>query len=97
MAVLVLRLVVICNRPSNKNALALVHKGMLSLFFLMNLYLICYRYGIYEQEMQVNRNPLTGATSIVRENEFIPMGGAGGFMGYGGYGGYGAGYGNRFY
>jgi hypothetical protein len=69
---------------------------MLSLLFLMNLYLICYRYGIYEQEMQVNRNPFTGATSIVRENEFIPMGGAGagGFMGYGGYG---AGYGNRFY
>lgn len=41
------------------------------------------RYGIYEQEVDINRNPFTGATSVIRENEFMPMGG-GGF--YGGYG-----------
>jgi hypothetical protein len=75
----------------------MVHKGMLFVFFPTNLHLACYRYGIYEQETMVNRNPFTGATSVVRENEFIPMGGAGGAMGYGGYGGYGGGYGNRFY
>jgi hypothetical protein len=40
---------------------------------------------MYEQDVQINRNPYTGATTIVKENEFIPMGrGGGGYMGYGG-------------
>ena len=60
---------------------------------LMNLLVCLCRYGLYEQEVAVNRNPYTGATSVVRESEFVPMGGTG----YGGYGGYGAPYGNRFY
>jgi hypothetical protein len=61
----------------------------------MNLRSTCCRYGIYEQEQQVNRNPYTGATSVVQESEFMPTGG-GGYMGYGGYGG-GGGYGNRYF
>jgi hypothetical protein len=48
--------------------------------------------------VKINRNPITGATSIVKEDEFIPMGGGGnmgnmwggGNMGYG----YGGGFGN---
>ncbi len=90
---MVLTEVVICNRHSNRNAWAMVHKGMLFLFFPTDLRLACCRFGIYEQELQVNRNPYTGATTVVRENEFIPMGGAGGYPGYG----YGGGYGNRFF
>jgi len=31
------------------------------------------RFGVYEQETIINRNPYTGATSIVQENEFDPM------------------------
>jgi hypothetical protein len=70
----------------------MVHKGMLFVFFSMNLCLFYCRFGIYEQETQINRNPYTGATSVVTENEFIPSRGAG----YGGYGGYGGGYGYRY-
>jgi hypothetical protein len=71
------------------NALATVHKGMFSLFFSINLCPFRCRFGVYEQETEISRNPYTGAISVVRENEFIPMG-------RGGYG-YGAGYGYRYY
>ncbi|CAF1318282.1 unnamed protein product [Rotaria sp. Silwood1] len=47
-------------------------------------------FGLYEQETRINRNPFTGAMSTIRENEFIPMGGA-----YGGR--YGMGYGFRYF
>ncbi len=32
---------------------------------------------MYEEDVQINRNPFTGAMSIVKEDEFIPMGGGG--------------------
>jgi hypothetical protein len=52
------------------------------------------RFGLYEQNMESNRNLYTGATSVVQDNEFMPLGGGG----YGGYGyGYGGGYGNTFF
>ncbi len=74
----------------NKNAPALVHKGMLLLLLSpMNLRPSRCRFGVYEEDVKINRNPFTGATSIVKEDEFIPMGG-GGNMGYG----YGGGFGN---
>jgi len=68
---------------------------MFLLFTLMNLHLSRCRFGVYEQEVEINRNPITGATTVVQENEFIPMGG-GGNMGYGPGGGFGGGFGNRF-
>jgi hypothetical protein len=55
----------------------MVRKGVLSLFFLMNLHSSHCRYGMYEQETILKRNPYTGATTVVRENEFIPMANAG--------------------
>ena len=83
------------NRDTNRNGLAMVHKGILLLFStsLISICLFCCRYGIYEQETVVNQNPYSGATTVVQENEFMPMGGAGGYPGYG----YGGGYGNRFF
>jgi hypothetical protein len=46
------------------------------------------RFGDYEQETIINRNPYNGATSIVQESEFDPMRGGGyGGNGYGGFGG----------
>jgi hypothetical protein len=50
---------------------------------------------MYEQEIKVNRNPYTGTTSVVRENEFIPTG-TNGYMGYGSGAGYGGGYGGGY-
>ncbi len=50
---------------------------------------------MYEQEIKVNRNPYTGTTSVVRENEFIPTG-TNGYMGYGSGAGYGGGYGSGY-
>ncbi len=35
------------------------------------------RFGVYEQESIINWNPYNGATSIVQESEFDPMGGGG--------------------
>jgi hypothetical protein len=70
----------------------MVHKGMLLVFFSMNLSLFYCRFGIYEQETQINRNPYTGATTVIRENDFIPARG----VGYPRYG-YGRGYGYRYY
>jgi len=89
-------MVVICNRHTNKNAWAMVQEGMfllLLLFSSTNLHSSRYRLGVNIQEEQINRNPYTGATSVVTENEFVPTGGYG--FGYGG--GYGGSYGyNRF-
>ncbi|CAF0881460.1 unnamed protein product [Adineta steineri] len=47
-------------------------------------------YGVYEQGTEINRNLYNGAATVVRESEFIPMGGMG-------YGGYGSPYGYPFY
>ncbi len=47
---------------------------------------------MYENEGMFNRNPFTGATSDLRENEFVPMG-YGGFLEREFGGGYGY---NRF-
>ncbi|CAF0872037.1 unnamed protein product [Adineta steineri] len=47
-------------------------------------------YGVYEQGMEINRNPYSGAATVVHENEFIPTTGMG-------YGGYGSPYGYQFY
>ncbi len=94
--VTVVCMVVICNRHTNKNAWAMVQEGMfllLLLFSLTNLHSSRCRLGVNIQEEQINRNPYTGATSVVTENEFVPTGGYG--FGYGG--GYGGSYGyNRF-
>jgi hypothetical protein len=46
---------------------------------LMNLCPSRCRFGLYEQEMEINRNPYTGATFFEQESEFIPMGGYGGY------------------
>jgi hypothetical protein len=63
----------------------MVHKGMFLFLISMNVRSFC-RFGVYEQETIINRNPYTGATSIVQENEFDPMR----------VGGYGNGYGYRY-
>jgi hypothetical protein len=97
MVVLVVCMAVIWNRHTNKNVWAMVQEGMLLLLLLfssMNLHSSRYRFGVDIQEEQINRNPYTGASSVVTENEFVPTGGGYG-LGYGG--GYGGNYGyNRF-
>jgi hypothetical protein len=72
----------------------MVHKGMLLLllFSPINLHSSRCRFGVYEQEVDIDRNPYTGATVVVQENEFIPTGG----FGYMGYSGYGVGYGYEY-
>ncbi len=88
---------VISNGNSNKNVSALVHKGMLLLLFSpMSLRPSRCRFGVYEEDVKINRNPFTGATSIVKEDEFIPLGGGGNMGNMGGGGNMGYGYGGGF-
>ncbi len=71
---------VLSSRTMTTNVLAMVYKGMLLSFSLRNLHSFHCRFGMYDNEGMFDRNPFTGATSDLRENEFTPMG-YDGFMG----------------